>query len=496
MKKKLFYNTVSSFAFQILTIICGFVLPRLFIGRYGSEINGLVSSITQFLSIISFLELGVGSVIQSSLYKPLADKNSDEISAIHNASNRFFRKIAYILLAYVIILTVVYPFIANQNFDWLFTALLILAISISSFAQYYFGITDSILLIADQRGYISYFSQILTLAANTVCCVLLIKSGASIHIVKLTTSVIYLARPLFVRAYVNSHYKINRKIRLLTDPLKQKWDAVTQHIAYIILNDTDTVVLTLMATLSDVSVYSVYYMVVNGIKTLFTSATNGFQSVLGEMLAKGQEKRLREFFSMMEYLLHTLIVLIFTVTAVLIVPFVSVYTKDVSDISYAKPLFAVLLVSAHAFHCLRTPYHIMIKAAGHFRQTSKCYIISAIMNIVISVAFVRFFGLVGVAAGTLAAMLYQTVWMAFYCSRNLIRASFSNFVKQCGFDLICTAAVVLCSSFFKIGTLSFSGWFVLAVKVFAVSLSVTVLLNFVFRRKKLNSVIKFFKEKQ
>ena len=63
MKKKLLYNTVSSLLFQILTIICGFVLPRLFIGEYGSEINGLVSSITQFLSIISFADNRRGAAL-------------------------------------------------------------------------------------------------------------------------------------------------------------------------------------------------------------------------------------------------------------------------------------------------------------------------------------------------------------------------------------------------------------------------------------------------
>lgn len=73
-KKKLLYNTITSFANQFITIICGFILPRLLLTTYGSEVNGLVSSITQFLSVISFMQLGVGAVIQSTLYEPLAKK--------------------------------------------------------------------------------------------------------------------------------------------------------------------------------------------------------------------------------------------------------------------------------------------------------------------------------------------------------------------------------------------------------------------------------------
>ena len=71
IKKKLLMNTSASLIFEISTIVTGFIIPRLILSSYGSEVNGLVNSITQFLGIISFLELGVGSVIQSSLYKPL-----------------------------------------------------------------------------------------------------------------------------------------------------------------------------------------------------------------------------------------------------------------------------------------------------------------------------------------------------------------------------------------------------------------------------------------
>lgn len=58
-KKRLIYNTISSLFFQVTTIVCGFILPRLILNAFGSNVNGLVNSITQFLGIISFLELFV-----------------------------------------------------------------------------------------------------------------------------------------------------------------------------------------------------------------------------------------------------------------------------------------------------------------------------------------------------------------------------------------------------------------------------------------------------
>ena len=90
-KKKMMLNTASSLAYQLITIICGFVLPQFFLTYYGSEVNGLVSSITQFLGFISLAECGVGAVVQSTLYKPLAENDMTMVSKVVISSEHFFK---------------------------------------------------------------------------------------------------------------------------------------------------------------------------------------------------------------------------------------------------------------------------------------------------------------------------------------------------------------------------------------------------------------------
>ena len=190
--KKLILNSILSLLYEIVAVICGLILPRLILQAFGTDVNGLVNSISQFLSVISFLDLGVAAVVQSALYKPLADRDSDGISKIVASGGKFFRRIAYILLGYVAVLIAVYPYFIGGDFDFSYTALLILSISISSFAQYYFGVVDRLLLTADQRGYIQYNAQTITLILNTIACIVLISLGGSIQLVKLTTSLIFL----------------------------------------------------------------------------------------------------------------------------------------------------------------------------------------------------------------------------------------------------------------------------------------------------------------
>ena len=69
---KLKRNSIVALAAQIVNIISAFILPRLILSTFGSDVNGLVNSISQFLQIIGLLELGVGAVVESSLYKRLS----------------------------------------------------------------------------------------------------------------------------------------------------------------------------------------------------------------------------------------------------------------------------------------------------------------------------------------------------------------------------------------------------------------------------------------
>lgn len=491
-KKKLSLNTLMSILLQVTTVICGFILPRLILGRFGSSVNGLTSSITQFLSLISFLELGLGAVIPAALYKPLAEHNEHEISAIVTSGSKFFKRVALILLFYIFGLMAFYPVFVNQEFDWLYTAALIAVIGIRSFAQYYFGIIDRLLLTADQRGYIQYASQIIALIASTVLCAILIQLGASIHLVKLLTSFVFLIQPLALRAYVNKYYRIDRHCQYDREPIKQKWNGIAQHIAAVVLDNTDVVILTLFSTLSNVSIYSVYNMVAYGVKNLVRSTINGVQALIGELWAKQDLERLQRVFSALEFTLHTFVVLIFTCTGLLILPFIQVYTKGITDADYFQPAFAILLTAAHAGHCLRLPYHISIMAAGHFKQTQTNYILAAGMNVVISLISVWKFGLVGVAFGTLVAMLYQTAWMAVYDSKHLIRFPLKNTLKQFGFDALLVCAIVLGTRWFKMSSLTYLSWFLLAVKVFAVAVVITAAMSLLFYRKQVKYIIAHF----
>jgi peptidoglycan biosynthesis protein MviN/MurJ (putative lipid II flippase) len=359
--------------------------------------------------------------------------------------------------------------------------------SVSTFAQYYFGMTYRLILTADQLGFIHYTVHSITLVMNTVCCVLLMYTNASIHVVKLTTSIIFLLQPICVSVIAKRRYHIDRSIVLTEEPLKQKWNGLTQHVATVVLGNTGTIVLTLMSTLENVSIYGVYNLVVNGVKQIVLSLTNGIQAMMGNMLVKNERKTLDQTFEFFEWIIHTGVTAVFTITAFLIVPFVSVYTSGVTDVNYIVPLFAYLITIAQAAYCLRLPYNVMVLAAGHYKETQWSAIIEAAINIVISVLAVKSWGLVGVALGTIAAMLYRTVYLAWYLRKNIINRKFVHYLRHMAVNALTVALffgiVFLFPSFYALTEQTYFAWIILALKTSVTCVLVTIPVNLICYRR-------------
>ena len=275
-KKKALLSSVAGMVFQLVTVCYGLIMPSFYLRYYGSTTNGLVSSVTQFLGLIAFCELGVGAIVQTALYKPLSEGNMEETSAIIDEARSFFKKIALALAVYVCVLIVLYPLLVANEFDFITTASLILILSIGSFSQYYFGLCNQILLNSDQKVYIQYACQIIVTIATAIGSILLITHGASILFVKMYAAAIQVVRPLFYSWYVKTHYNLIHNKNRDKGYLKQKWNGLVHHISYVIVEHTDVVVLTLFSTLTNVSVYYIYYMVVSGIRAMIESISAGF----------------------------------------------------------------------------------------------------------------------------------------------------------------------------------------------------------------------------
>ena len=405
----------------MVNVVCGFIVPKLIIDSFGSATNGLINSMTQFLAYITLLESGFGPVVKSVLYKPIAEKNKKQLELILKASERFFRKIAWIFVAYIAGLCIFFPILVNNQFDALFTISLLVAIAIGTFAEYYFGMTYTLYLQAKQKTYVTSYIQIFTTILTTIVVVILIKTGCNIQVVKFATAAVVILKPLIQNYYVRKKYQIQLKGADDSYAIKQKWDGLAQHVAAVIHDNTDIVVLSILSNMKEVSVYSVYMLVVKGAKKFIQAFNNGIDASFGNMLVKKEYDTLGKRFKSYELFYHTVTSIMLISVMLLITSFVGVYTKGVDDVDYIRPVFGILIALSEYIWAIRLPYSSLTLAAGHFKQTRKGAWVEAIVNIVLSVILVFHFGIVGVAIGTVVAMTIRSIEFMVHCSKHILK---------------------------------------------------------------------------
>lgn len=485
-------NIITSLICQIITIIYGLLVPRLILDAFGSEVNGLVSSISQFLNYITLLEGGLSGVIMAALYEPIAEKDSTRVSAIINATNQFFRRIALIFIGYMLIVAIIYPLFVHTSFGWGFIAALVVIIGVTLFIQYFFSLSLRLLINANQEGYIVYTAQIIFTLINFIFTLIVINVYPEIHVLKIANVIAYCIQPIVFAAYVNKNYKLDRSIPPDKNAISQRWAGFGQNLAFFIHTNTDVVVLTVFCTLLDVSVYSVYFMVIGSLKNLVMSISSAIVPSIGNTLASGDTNKINEAFDIYETGMSLITTFAFACGVILIVPFVNIYTAGINDANYIQPVFGILLMIAEAIYCYRDPYVSIAYASGKFKETAKYAYIEAISNIAISVLLVIRFGLVGVAVGTFVSMCYRLIMHVIYAKNNILYRPISKFNASFARSaIILGICVVLAFYAIRVMPSSYIGWIIMAVAVASIVALMILLLQMAFNRKQFVLLLRF-----
>lgn len=456
--KKASLNILTSAALEVITMLSAFILPRYILQYFGSAYNGITTSATQFLSMISLFTLGVTASTRVALYKTLGQKDVAGTSAIVRATERYMRKVALGLGVYIVALALIYPLVVQTGFSYLDVALLILIVGISAFAEYYFGVTYRTFLLADQSVYISNLFSCVSVLLNLTISIILIKAGCGIHVVKFGSALVYLLRPLLQNIYVTKKYKLNKKCTPDMSALKQRSDAMMHALANIIHDHTDVVVLTLLTDIKIVSVYTVYNMVMSSLKKIQSIFTTGTEPIFGSMWANGEKEKIGKNLSVFEFLINSFNVVAFGTAMVMILPFMAIYVPhNVKDVNYVLPEYSIVISLAFATQGMRIPYLALVQGAGHYKETKNAAITEAIINIVLSVVLVNVIGIVGVAVGTLAANIYRSTIYAMYIDKAILRRGKHVFFLKFLWTFICMGMVTIPAGLI-VQNLSINNW--------------------------------------
>lgn len=489
-----FKNMAANLFLQIVVFISGIILPRFILQAYGSSINGMITSVNQFLTYLGLAEAGVATASVVALYTPLALGRKDEVNSILSAARKFYNRSGVLFLSLTAVLVFIYPFFISGQLDDSLVRWMIVVLAGSTLVDYFFLGKYRVLLMANQEGYVVALIQSVGTVANMVVSIGLIYAGASVLAVKAVATGVYVLRLFLVKAYAKKKYPdLDFHAQPAEGALKQKNAALFHQVVTIIVNNTDTTILTICLgsrSLLEVSVYGIYMLVVNAVNQLLTSFSNGLTAGFGEVIARREEETLKKSYSDYEYMFFLIFFVVVACMGVLLIPFISVYTIDMKDVQYVRPVIAVLFTLLVFLQNVRIPGLTIICAAGHYKETRYQAGLEAAINIVVSLALVWSMGMTGVLIGTVCSYGYRSFEIILYTNRHLIPGTAKTAFIRIIRNLIVTAVLIVAGIWLIPQNMtSFINWFIYAVAAGVVSVVLIVGVNYIAEPQEFKNLI-------
>ncbi len=408
---------------QLIIFALGILVPRLILVSYGSEANGLLSAVVQIFTYVGLLEAGIGNASINALYKPITEQNRFEISDVFSATQKYYRKVTVFYFICVIGLSLAYPFFANTTLDKTTVALVVLFQGLSGAITFYFSAAYKQLLIADGKNYIVSNINLIVYILTSAAKILLMLCGWNIVAVQFAYLIIHC---LQVAGYI---WWAKRKYPWLAYHKNPSMQALSQRNAFlvheisgVVFSSTDVTVLSAFCNLKIASVYAVYNMVFTALNSLINSVNGGLNYLLGHTYAKDREKYVK-LHDAYDSLYMAMVFSLISVAYVLMIPFIRLYTADITDISYVDTWLPILFAVIQFLSCGRAVSARLITIAGHAKATQWRSAAEAVINLTSSIILVQWIGIYGVLLGTIIALLYRTNDIIIYANKKILKRS-------------------------------------------------------------------------
>lgn len=466
-RKKVELNLIVLFSYQIIYIIYGLILPRLIIETYGANLHGLVVTIANLMGYVSLLQAGLSAVSTYSLYEPLARNDQQQLNRVLNTIRNFYKKSGKLYMMAVLALAILFPLSLKGAVSYKSAFALIAIIGIASAFECSFVNPNLDFLVASNHIYVSYGIMILILLIKIPAQLIFIRCNMPILSIYVMNFGLAIVTSLIQNYYLQCNYHFDKNIPSDHSLIKNRDSAVIHQIAGIIVYSTDSIVLSVFDTLSSVSIYSVYSMVITNLRTLMGSVFNkAFIGQFGQVIAEKDYAKLRRLFNDYEYVYYIVISIALSLTAILLLPFVELYTANVSYLEYGNTMLVILFVICNTLLMGRYPGDLLIDASGLFRETQGRAVTEALINFVVSLLLVKPLGIYGVLMGTIASSLYRLVDIVLFINKQILKQS----CKTTACRMVRTLSIVIVSLWlganlerFYICIDSWSVWFIHAV---------------------------------
>ena len=490
------HNLISSLIYQIVLITLSFLLPRLYLENFGSEVNGVLSTIKQIFVYMFLLEAGVGLATTQALYKKIGERDYASASSVLSATNIYYKRTGFIYLAIVLLIAAVYAFVIPSPIDSVTLFLIIMLTALPALFSYFVQAKYRILMEVDGRKYVLNNAEtILQLASNAAKILVLLLSN-SLILIQLVYCIIYLSQLTFLYCYAKRRYRwLDLSVKPDFAAISQKNSVLVHQLSGMVFNNTDVILISALCDFKAVSVYAIYNIFFSQVQTFITSIVSSFTFALGQLFYSDREK-FRRMYRAYETFYITATYMIYTLMAVFLLPLIQLYTDGINDAEYTNPVLLLLFVLMSLISNGKLPANSLIEYSGAFQKTRSHAIWEMAINITVSIVAILYMGVCGAIVGTVAALCYRGIVTIRYSAKHILKES-----PLCTYKNIITNSLVFVAVMAVFFVDAFSGlsFWQLLLKGMLHSIWIVglyLLVAFIFHRSAFETIFELFRGKK
>ena len=447
-KKLVYLNIIMTLLTQVVSVLLGFGIRKVFIDTLGVTYLGYNSVFANILQMLNLADLGVGVAITSFLYKPIAEKDTERINALMYIYKRVYQVLGVIVLGVGILISFFIPFIitdAHTNYSYL---RILFFINLAGTVSTYYLAYKRTLLIAAQKSYFTTSVDMIVYLVTSIMQVILLYKYPnyivylSISIAKNIISNIILAIKC-TKEYKYINDRVNKKI---IDEYKQPIgqyvkDVFISRLGAYIFYSTDNIIISMFKGSLLTGYLSNYTLVTAQVSNVVTQILASIQATFGNYISmekslKNQEKMAKNYLCA-NYLIGNFCMIC---VMFLIQPFIGLFFGEKYILTFSTAILLSINLMLTILIQLPSQLFMIYKL---YKYDKVIVIVSAILNIVISVTLVQTMGIDGVLIGTfITSVLYLYSRLAIVSTKIYKTNFLEYFVKILGYFLISIISVV------------------------------------------------------
>lgn len=462
---------------NLITQLLNFVLRTVFIAHLGDTLNGVNALYTSILSVLSMAELGIGTALNYSLYKPVADKDYEKIKSYMQFYKKAYRIIGIVIAAAGLVLSPFLPWLVRQPEgvtvrDLTLYYFIFLFNTVSSyFVAYKYSLVN-----AEQKNYIQTNILTVTKMITVSLQIVVILVTGNFYFYLLTAAGVELLQKIFVSIYLDRRYPYlkDREVKKLTKAETGEIASKTKALVFHKVGDvarlqTDSMIISGFINVTITGFVDNYNMVINSIANVVNIFFNSVLSSFGNLIATESKERQYQLFKVYRFAACWIYGFTAIGFSILLTPFIILWQGEARTLAYT--VVACILIDFY-FKGERIVLSNFKTAAGVFEQDKYLALIQGIVNLIISIALVRSIGLVGVYIGTIVSGLIANITKPFIIYKVIlerpVKGYFLDFAK---YVVVISAVYALLTGIGKlimpeITIVSFAAMFIIICIVF------------------------------